>query len=61
MKVQHLLYFRDIPQVKSSSTIIQVVCCVEADMYLANRYGEDGVGVIIVNNNVDDDFGYGTT
>lgn len=28
----------------------------EADMYLANRYGDDGVGVIIVNNNVDDDF-----
>ena len=28
----------------------------EADMYLANRYGEDGVEVIIVNNNVDDDF-----
>ena len=25
-------------------------------MYLANRYGDDGVGVIIVNNNVDDDF-----
>ncbi len=28
----------------------------DADMYLANRYGDDGVGVIIVNNHVDDDF-----
>ncbi len=28
----------------------------DADMYLANRYGDDGVGVIIVNNNVDRDF-----
>ena len=28
----------------------------DADMYLANRYGDDGVGVIIVNNNVDADF-----
>ena len=33
----------------------------EADMYLANRYGEDGVGVIIVNNSVDDDAGRRTT
>ena len=28
----------------------------EADMILANRYGDDGVGVAIVNNNVDADF-----
>ena len=54
----HLPFSQDTPRVKSSYTTIPVVFlrASEVDMYLANRYGDDGVGVIIVNNNVDDDF-----